>query len=86
MKYTLGINKLYVFFRQKNGAPNVVATAQMKFASEARPNQYIVSFGNTEPTCMTLFRHFMEIEGRILVHQTERHAGPRSAVGRAPDS
>ena len=33
-----------VFFRfnRKNGASNVVATAQMKFASEARSSQYIV--------------------------------------------
>ena len=36
----------------------------MKFASEARPSQYIVPFGNTEPTCMPLPGHFMDIEGR----------------------
>ena len=36
------------FFDRKNGASNhVVATAQIKFASEARPSQYIVPFGNT---------------------------------------
>ena len=61
------------FFQQKNGASNIVATAQMKFASEARPNQYIVPFGNTELTCMPLSGHFMDTEGRILVYQTERY-------------
>ena len=68
-----------------------VATAQMKFASEARPSQYIGPFGNTEPTCMPLpsqyigpfgnteptcmplSGHFMDIEGRVLVYQTERY-------------
>ena len=35
----------------------MVATAQMKFASEARPSQYIGPFGNTEPTCMPLSGH-----------------------------
>ena len=38
--------------------------AQMKFASEARPSQYIVPFGNTKPTCMQLSGHFMDIQGR----------------------
>ena len=47
--------------RLKNGASNVVATAQMKFASETRPSQYIVPFGNTEPACMPLSGHFMDI-------------------------
>ena len=51
----------------------IVATAQMKFASEARPSQYIGPFDNTEPTCMPLSGHFMEIEGRVLVYQTERY-------------
>ena len=51
----------------------MVATAQMKFASEARPSQYIGPFGNTEPTCMPLSGHFMDIEGRVLVYQTERY-------------
>ena len=51
----------------------MVATAQMKFASEARPSQYVAPFGNTEPTCMPLSEHFMDIEGRALVHQTERY-------------
>ena len=46
---------------------------QMKFASEARQNQYTVPFGNTEPTCMPLSGHFMTIEGRVLVYQTERY-------------
>ena len=50
----------------------MVATAQMKFASEARSNQYIVPFGNTEHTCMPLSGHFVDIEGQVLVHQTER--------------
>ena len=63
----------FVFFEQKNGASSVVATAQMKFASEARPEQYIVPFGNTEPTCMPLSGHFMDIEGRVLVYQTKRY-------------
>ena len=49
----------------------MVATAQMKFASEA--SQYIVPFGNTKPTCMPLSGHFLDIEGRVLVHQTERY-------------
>ena len=49
----------------------MVATAQMKFASEARQSQYIVPFGNTEPTCMPLSGHF--IGGRALVYQTERY-------------
>ena len=35
----------------------MVATARMKFASEARPSQKIVPFGNTEPTCMPLSGH-----------------------------
>ena len=66
------------FFQQKNGASKygsycIVATAQMKFASEARPSQYIGPFGNTEPTCMPLSGHFMDIEGRVLVYQTERY-------------
>ena len=61
------------FFQLKNGASNIVATAQMKFASEARPSQYIVPFGKTEPTCMPLSGHFMDIEGRVLVYQTERY-------------
>ena len=62
-----------MFFQQKNGASNIVATAKMKFASEARPSQYIVPFGNTEPTCVPLSGHFMDIEGRVLVYQTERY-------------
>ena len=63
----------FFFFQQKNGASNIVATAQMKFASEARPSQYIVPFGNLEPTCMPLSGHFIDIEGRVLVYQTERY-------------
>ena len=51
----------------------MVATAQMNFTSEARPSQYIFPFSNTEPTCVPLSGHFMDIEGRILVHQTERY-------------
>ena len=45
----------------------------MKFASDARPSQYIGPFGNTETTCMPLSGHFMDIEGRVLVYQTERY-------------
>ena len=51
----------------------MVATAQMKFASEAIRIQYIVPFGNKEMTCMPLSGHFMDIEGRFLVHQTKRY-------------
>ena len=51
----------------------MVATAQMKFASVARPSQYVVPFGNIEPTCMPLSGHFKDIEGGVLVHQTERY-------------
>ena len=61
------------FFQQKNGASNIVAVEQMKSAPEARPSQYIVPFGNTEPTCMPLSGHFMDIDGRVLVYQTERY-------------
>ena len=51
----------------------MVATAQMKFASEARPSQYIVPFGNTEPTCMPLLGHLMDIGGWVQVHQKGRY-------------
>ena len=50
----------------------MVGTAQMKFASEAGPSQYTVPFGTTEPTCMPLSGHFMNIKGRDLVHQMGR--------------
>ena len=77
MTCTLNFNNLwvnlYAFFQRKNGASNIVATAQVKFASEARPSQYIVPFENTKPTCMPLSGHFMDIEGRVLVYQTERY-------------
>ena len=33
----------------------------------------ILLSGNTEPTCISLSGHFMDIEGRVLVHQTERY-------------
>ena len=61
------------FFQQKTGASNAVATTEMKFASEARQSQYIGPFGNTEPTFMPLSGLFMNIEGRVLVYQTERY-------------
>ena len=48
----------------------MVATAQMKFASEAGPSQYIGPCGNTERTCMPLSGHFINIEG---LYQTERY-------------
>ena len=51
----------------------MIATARMKFASEAGSYQYTVPFGNTEPTCMPLSGHFVDIEGRVLVYQTERY-------------
>ena len=68
MMYTLDFNNLYVnlgvcfFFSTekwsiKYGSYCIVATAQMKFASEARPSQYIGPFGNIEPTCMPLSGH-----------------------------
>ena len=31
----------------------------------------VFPFGNTEPTCMPLSGHFMDIEGRVLVYQME---------------
>ena len=51
----------------------MIATARMMFASEARPSQYIVPFGNKEATFMPLSGHLIDIEGRVLVHQTERY-------------
>ena len=51
----------------------IVATAQMKFASEARPSQYIGPFGNTEPTCMPLSGHFMDTEGLAIQSQLVCH-------------
>ena len=56
----------------KKGAWNVEASAQMKFASEARLRSNF-PFGNTEPTCMPLSWHFIDIEGRVQVYQTERY-------------
>ena len=50
-----------------------MVAAQIMFASEARPSQYIVPFGNTELTCMPLSGHFMDIEGWVLLYQTERY-------------
>ena len=50
-----------------------MVAAQMKFASEARPSQYIVPFDKTEPTCMPLSGHCMDIEGQVLVYQTTRY-------------
>ena len=69
---------MYVFFSTEKWSIKyrsycIVATAQIKFASEARQSQYIVSFGNTEPTCTSLTGHFMDIEGRVLVYQEERY-------------
>ena len=31
----------------------------------------VFPFGNTEPTCMPLSGHFMDIEGLVLVYQME---------------
>ena len=50
-----------------------MVASQMKFAPEARPSQYIVPFANIEPTCMPLSGHFIDIESRVLVYQTERY-------------
>ena len=47
----------------------MVPTERIKFASEARPSQYIVPFGRAD--LYALSGHFMDIEGRVLVHQTE---------------
>ena len=33
----------------------------------------VSAFCNTEPTCMPLFGHFIVIERRVLVCQTERY-------------
>ena len=49
----------------------MVATAQTTLASADRPSQYIVPFGNTEPTCILLSGHFIDIDSRVLVHRTE---------------
>ena len=56
----------------KNGAQNVVASAQMKFASEARLRS-VFHFDNTEPTCMPLSGHLMDTEVQVLVYQTEKY-------------
>ena len=48
----------------------MIATARMKFVTEARLSQFIVPFGNIEPTfCMPLSGHLTYIEGWVLVHQ-----------------
>ena len=84
MMYTLDFNNLQVnlgvcfFFSTekwsiKYRSYSIVATAQMKFASEARPSQNKGPFGNTEPTCMPLSGHLIDTEGRVLVYQTERY-------------
>ena len=33
----------------------------------------VSAFYNTKPTCMPLFGHFIDIERRVLVCQTERY-------------
>ena len=48
----------------------------MKVASEARPSQYIGPFGNTEPTCMPLSGHFMDIEARARVGRPQTSSSP----------
>ena len=52
----------------------MIDTAGMKFAPEARPSQYIIPLGNTDPTCMPLPGHFIDIENRISpkYHQQEK--------------
>ena len=71
MTNTLNFNNLYVFFfQQKNGASNIVATAHMKFASEARLSQYITATGFilqhrffANFTCLSsLLRHFKPLK------------------------
>ena len=54
----------------------------MKFASETRPSKCIVPFGNIEPTSMPLSGHFMDIEGRVLVHLTQSNLLPHGDKGR----
>ena len=49
-----------------------MVSAQINFAPEARPSQFIVPFANTETTCMPLSRHFMDIEAGVFVYQAER--------------
>ena len=58
----------------KYGSYCIVSTAQMKFASEARPSQYIGPFGNTETTCMPLSGHFMDIEGRVNIRRRDTNS------------
>ena len=73
MKYTLDFNKLYIGKFSFISTEKWVANAHLKFSSEARPNQYIVPFVNTVPNCIPLSGHFVDIEGRVLVHQTKRY-------------
>ena len=67
----------------KYGSYCIVATEQMKFASEARPSKYIGPFGNTELTCMPLSGHFMDIEGRVLVFFFQQKNGASNMVATA---
>ena len=46
----------------------MVASAQLKFASEATLSSGF-SFGKTEPTCIQLSGHFLDVEGRVLVYR-----------------
>ena len=39
--------------------------------SEARLRS-VFQYGTTEPTCVLLSGHFMDIEGRVLVYQTSQ--------------
>ena len=50
----------------------MVASAQMKFASEARLRS-VFPFGNTKLTCMPLSGHFMDIDGGVIVYQMEKY-------------
>ena len=36
----------------------MIATARMKFASEVRPSQYMIPFGNTEPSILVY--HYLD--------------------------
>ena len=49
-----------------------LASAQMKFASEARPRS-VFPFGIAEPTCVQLSGHLIDIEGRVLVYHREKY-------------
>ena len=71
MRYTLDFNILYVnlgvffcccCFKTEKWSIKYCSYC----TSEARLSQYIVPFGNTEPTCRPLSGRFIDTEGRVL--------------------